>query len=641
MPPPKKNKGTFLKRHKKNFSKKEVLHSSIKAPHPRQPQKNRSKGRNSFLWRLSRWGLLAVLWLILICAGFLVFFAYDLPNLEDLKPGMRRPSIVFKSVEGVVLCTYGESQGKTYDLKDLSSFLPKAVIAIEDRRFYFHKGVDLVGLIRAAWTNMRHKAIVQGGSTLTQQLAKNLFLTPERSLKRKVQELMLAVWLERKFTKDQILTIYLNRVYLGSGTYGIGAAAHKYFGKSAKKLTLFESALLAGLLKAPSTHAPTLNPEKAHKRAEVVLQAMVEEGYITPWQKTEALVEILTPKLPDGKIEGVRYFCDWVLKELPKFVENLSFQDLVITTTLDPKLQKLADKVIEESLKKSKDFDGLQVALLSVSSDGAVRAMIGGRSYEKSQFNRAAQALRQSGSLFKVIVYLACLEGGFSMNDVVSDGPIRIGSWSPKNFQWESRGKISLKEAFGYSVNTSAVRLARKIGLTAIQKSARQLGITSSIPYNLSVALGTAEVSLLEMTSAFAVLANGGYGVEPFGILRIEDGSGKVLYDRRQKEKKRVISERVARAMQAMLHYVVTQGTGKAAAVPGLWIAGKTGTTQEKQDAWFIGFTEHLVTGIWVGIDSNQDASSYKKKKRQTGGGLPAQLFQKFMGEISKDLGKR
>lgn len=638
MSRPKNPRVSFLKSFKKKKLKGKLSQKEKRIFPEKSLKKGRQKNKVSLPWRLCRWAILTVLWMVLICGSFLAFFAYDLPNLESLKPGTRRPSIVFKSVEGITLCTYGESQEKSYVLKELSPFLSKAIIAIEDRRFYFHKGIDFMGLFRAAWINLRHKAIVQGGSTITQQLAKNLFLTPERSFKRKIQELILALWLEHEFTKDQILTIYLNRVYLGSGTYGVGAAARKYFKKSPRRLTLFESALLAGLLKSPSTNAPTLNPEKAHKRAEFVLQAMVEEGSITPWQKTEALVEVLTPKVADGKIEGIRYFCDWILKELPKYIENLSLQDLVIITTLDPKLQKLADKSIEHSLKKYPDFDGLQVALLSLSPDGAVRAMIGGRSYEKSQFNRAAQALRQSGSLFKVIVFLACLEAGQSMNDSIDDGPIRIGSWSPKNFQWESRGSISLKEALGHSVNTSAVRLARKVGIAAVQKTARQLGIKSMIPYNLSVALGTAEVSLLEMTAAFAVIANGGYRAEPFGILRIEDRGGKILYERRPKEKERIISPAIIIQMKEMLRFVITDGTGKSAAVPEVWISGKTGTTQEKQDAWFIGFTKYLVTGVWVGIDSKQDGIGYEKKKRQTGGGLPAVLFQNFMSGVSKKI---
>ncbi|MBS0186270.1 MAG: PBP1A family penicillin-binding protein [Proteobacteria bacterium] len=633
-PPSWRKEPTFLKKSQMQ-KKKGALYADTKSPSRKKTrQKGLKKRHRPFMGRLLKWFFLFLVWGVILGGFILGYFAYDLPNLESLKPGVRRPSITFKSFQGKTLCTYGDSQEKNYTLNEISPLLIKAVIAIEDRRFYTHKGIDLIGIARAFWINMRQKSVVQGGSTLTQQLAKNLFLTSQRSLKRKIQEVMLALWLEHTFTKDQILSIYLNRVYLGSGMYGVGAASHKYFHKSPSQLSLYESALLAGLLKAPSYYGSFQNKERAHQRAGVVLEAMIQAGMITPWEKTEALVQMFVPDVLDVKIEGIRYFCDWIMRELPKYIGDLNVQDLIITTTLDPRLQIEADKSIESALKTSTSYKDLQVALISLSLDGAVRAMIGGKSYEKSQFNRAYQALRQPGSLFKIFIFLSALESGRSSQDLISDAHIRIGKWAPKNYQWQSRGMISLKEALAYSVNTATVRLAQQIGLRALQRTAQNLGIKSPISNNLSVALGTSEVTLLEISSAFAIIANGGYKVEPYGIVRIETKNGKVLYERSPLKRESVISSEIATQMQIMLHDVVTYGRGKEAAVPGIWIAGKTGTTQQKQDAWFVGFTHHLVTGIWLGIDENEAKSALKKKKRPMGGGLPALLFKKFMGSI-------
>ncbi|HQS84013.1 MAG: hypothetical protein B7Y25_03745 [Alphaproteobacteria bacterium 16-39-46] len=631
-PPSSRQEPSLLKRSGKGH-KRGSLYADTKLLSRGKKIKKRplKKNQHAFLGKIIKWAFLCLIWGFILGGFILGYFAYDLPNLDSLKPGTRRPSITFKSFQGETLCTYGDSQEKDYTLNEISPSLINAVVAIEDRRFYDHKGIDLIGIARAFWINMRQKAFVQGGSTLTQQLAKNLFLTPQRSLKRKIQEVMLALWLEHTFTKKQILHIYLNRVYLGSGVYGVGAASHKYFNKSPGHLSLYEAALLAGLLKAPSFYAPIHNKERSHQRAMVVLEAMVQEGMITAWEKTEALVQMFSPQAMDIKIEGVRYFCDWIMRELPKYIGDLNVQDLVITTTLDPRLQIKADKSIETAFKASPAYKDLQVALISLSLDGAVRAMIGGKSYEKSQFNRAYQALRQPGSLFKVFIFLSALEAGRSSGDMISDASIRLGKWAPKNYQWESRGMISLKEALAYSVNTATVRLARQIGLSALQKTAKNLGIKSPISDNLSVSLGTSEVTLLEISGAFAVIANGGYKTEPYGIIRIATKKGKVLYERAPLKRESVTPPEVAVEMQEMLHGVVSYGRGKEASVPGVWIAGKTGTTQEKQDAWFVGFTRHLVTGIWLGIDENEAKSSLKKKKRPMGGGLPALLFKKFM----------
>ncbi len=588
----------------------------------------RSKEKKKSLSKLWRFLFLFFFWSFIILACIIAYWAYDLPDLSKLQPGSRRPHVTFITVEGRHLSSYGELQDKFYNLEELPSSLINAVLALEDKRFYHHKGIDVVGLARAFWTNLRYRSFRQGGSTLTQQLAKNLFLTPERSLKRKVQELFLALWLEHKFTKKQILSIYLNRVYLGAGTYGVGAAAEKYFKKKPKNLSLFESAVIAGLLKAPSAYSPFTSPEKARKRAETALERMEEEKYITSWQKAQALIEAWAPTYVQDKIEGVRYFTDWVMSQVPELINTQTPQDLVIVTTLDPRLQNLADASTEKALKDN-NFNELQVALLCMSSDGAVRAMIGGRSYEKSQFNRAVQGIRQPGSLFKMVVYLAALEKGKSPFDLIEDTPIKIGSWKPKNFQWESQGIISIQDSFAFSVNTSAVRLAREIGVSSIQKMAKKLGIQHPVSSNLSIALGTSESNLLEMTTAFAVIANGGFTVAPYGVLEIRTPKGEILYQKEKKNFERVVDEKIVHQMQEMLKEVVRRGTGKKAQVPGVDIAGKTGTTQERQDGWFVGFTPYLVTGVWLGLD--EEDASITKKHRTTGGQLPAYLFSLFM----------
>lgn len=624
-------------REEPTFSRKKERNEDLRGE-KREYKKSKSKSPKSkkvkkFAWPALRLITILSVWTLLLGGAFVGYIAYDLPSLESLKPGARKPSLTFKSVDGDVLSTYGEYQEKTYALSEISPTLIKAVIAIEDRRFYYHVGVDFYGLIRAAWQNMRAGTIVQGGSTLTQQLAKNLFLTPERSLKRKVQEVLLAFWLEQRFTKDQILTIYLNRVYFGSGTYGVGAAASKYFSKTPGNLNLFEAALIAGLLKAPSSYAPTQHPERARARCETVLDAMVEMGAITSWEKTEALVERLAPPSQAQKIEGVRYFTDWVKSEIGRLLPNLAAQDLVVTTTLDPTLQNKADKAIEQALA-SKEYDGLEVSLVSMSVDGAVRAMIGGRSYEQSQFNRATQSLRQPGSLFKLFVYLAALEKGSTPDDITSDEPIRIGTWSPKNYGWKSIGRVTVRQAFAHSINTSTVRMGQKVGVPAIQEIAKKLGIRSPISSNLSITLGTSEVRLIEMTNAFAIIANGGTRTEPFGVLRIEDKAGNVLYERVRPEPVVVLTPEIVSTMDGMLLDVVTYGTGRAAQVAGLKIAGKTGTTQEKRDAWFIGYTPHLVTGVGVGIDEEGSETT----KRSTGGQIPAQLFHQYMSALNSSI---
>ncbi|MBT5540281.1 MAG: PBP1A family penicillin-binding protein [Alphaproteobacteria bacterium] len=595
----------------------------VKSPKRASPKKKKGK---PFKWGVVRIGLILFIWASVIGTATLGWYAYDLPDIRHLKPGTRRASISLLTTEGQTLAIYGETSGRPLKVEDAPTSLLQAIFAIEDHRFYDHWGLDFFGLLRAFYTNIREGRVVQGGSTLTQQLAKNVFLSSNRSIRRKVQEVILAFWLEHKFTKDQILSIYLNRVYLGRGAFGFEAAAQTYFNKPVRFLTLLESAVLAGLLKAPSRYSPASNPELALKRAKVVLMKMVDVGFISEQTKEAALDQGLQLKKMPEKIEGVRYFTDWIVDELPLYVSDMN-RDLVVVTTLDPPLQKKADKALAQGLKDFK-LEDEQVALLSMSPDGAVRAMVGGNAYGKTQFNRATQALRQSGSIFKFFVYLAALEAGLDYKTPVKDGPVRFGNWRPKNYGWKSRGEISLKDAFAYSVNTAAVRFAHQIKVAPIKEMANRLGVKHPMADDLTMALGSSDVTLLELTGAFSVVSNGGYQVEPYGILQVRDRSGVVLYKRESVSRKRLLSSHVAQSMDGLLNAVMEYGTGKGGRVEGLRGASKTGTSQSYRDAWYIGYTSHLTTGIWMGHDLG------KPMNKITGGKIPARLWKAYMQSL-------
>jgi penicillin-binding protein 1A len=513
----------------------------------------------------------------------------------------------------------------------MSPYLPQAVVATEDRRFYSHFGIDLIGLFRAGVADLRAGHVVQGGSTITQQLAKNLFLTPERSFSRKIRETLLALWLERRFTKDEILDIYFNRVYLGAGAYGIDAAAHRYFGKSAKNLDLFESAVIAGLLKAPTRFSPANDRERAAARAGQVLQRMVEAGYITAADATAAEKQGPSLAATLGNRPGTRYFADWVAEQMHDFA-GTDDRDLTIRTTLDPRLQAAAEAAIGEALAKSGGRLGVgQGALVALAPDGAVQAMVGGRDYGESQFNRATQAQRQPGSSFKPFVYLAGLEAGLRPTDHFVDAPIRIGNWEPHNYLDKYIGDVSLAEALAQSINTVAVQVAQRAGPANVVAVASRLGVTSPLSPDPSIALGTNEVNLLELVSAYAPFANGGTGVIAYGITEIKDAAGKVLYRRTGSGPGQVVAPDMVAMMDTMMEGVVGHGTGKAAALPRP-IAGKTGTTQDYRDAWFVGFTADLVAGVWFGNDDDTPM------KKVTGGSLPAAAWHSFMLAATKNM---
>ncbi len=570
-----------------------------------------------------RWAMIVAIWSGVALGGLVAWYAYDLPDLEKLETHARRASITLLATDGSVLASYGDLYGGTVRFDDLPPFLVQAIVATEDRRFFDHPGFDPIGVLRAAFANLRAGAIRQGGSTITQQLAKNLFLTQARTLRRKVQEVLLALWLEARFTKQQILTLYVNRVYLGAGTYGAEAAARRYFGKSVRDVNLYEAAMLTGLLKAPSRLAPTRDPAPARRRAILVLDNMVKNGFLSADDARRA-VRGGAGTAPAVGGNSVRYFADWVLDRATGYVGH-SDRDLVVVTTLDARLQRLAAGRLAALLKRSGPRAGVsQGAVVALSPSGAIRAMVGGRDYRESQFNRVTQALRQPGSAFKLFVYLAGLEAGMSPDDHMSDVPLRIGGWRPRNYDGRYRGDITLRQALAQSINTVAVRVSERAGRGRVIDAARRLGITTPLRSHPSLALGAGEVTLLGLTAAYGVLPNGGFAVWPHGISEIRDRQGRVLYRRAGSGAGQVIAPVHVGQLTGMLREVIASGTGRGAAL-GRPAAGKTGTSQEFRDAWFIGFTAGLVTGVWLGNDDS------RPMKQVTGGGLPARLWRNFM----------
>ena len=585
----------------------------------------RRRGVGSGILRgLARTAVLLLLWAVIIGGGVLGYFALTLPDTGELTRAERRPSVTVLAADGSLLATFGELFGQPLTLQEMSPYLPKAVIATEDRRFYSHFGIDPIGLLRAAAANSTAGHVVQGGSTITQQLAKNLFLTPERSLPRKIRETLLALWLEHRFTKDQILEIYLNRVYLGAGTYGVDAAAHRYFGKSARSTTLYESAAIAGLLKAPARFNPTHDPDKAAARTARVLANMVEAGFVTESQVANAAKEGTSRPAVAATRSGARYFADWIAEQLNDFA-GAGSRDLTVTTTLDPVLQAEAEAVVAETIARDGPKAAVsQGALVAMSPDGAVRTMVGGRDYNSSQFNRATQAQRQPGSAFKPFVYLAGLEAGLRPSDPFVDAPIRIGNWQPRDYTGRYQGEMTLAEGLAQSINTIAVQVAQHAGIRKVIAVAHRLGISSDLAPEMSLALGTGEVNLLELVSAYAPFANGGIGVWPHGIAEIRDSAGNLVFRRSGSGVGRVMSAEFAGTMNELLSGVIGHGTGRSAALPRP-AAGKTGTTQDYRDAWFIGYTADLVAGVWLGNDD------YSPTNKVTGGSLPAQTWRQFM----------
>ncbi len=591
------------------------------------PPTRRKKRRAG--WFILRWGLILGIWAIVIAGLVLAVFAYDLPRPEAALDAARRPSLTLSDTTGHIYASFGDVVGEPLRLSDLPPFLPAAAVSVEDRRFWSHPGFDFIGIARAITVNIARGRMVQGGSTITQQVAKNLFLTNARTAKRKVQELLLTVWLEQHFTKSEILEIWLNRVYLGSGAWGVDAAAQMYFGLSARKLNLWQSAVIAGLPRAPSRFSPRVDPKAAATRGREVLTAMVETGAITADAAREASAAIA---FPPRSTTGAGYFADWAAERAQSVVATGS--DAAIRTTLDPRIQAL----VESRLATLLDGAGAnaqvgQGAVVVIdAATGAVRAMAGGRDYKTGPYNRAVVARRQPGSSFKLFVWLAALEHGLRPDDTVLDAPIRVGTWQPTNFDGKFHGEVSLEDALAESLNTASVRLLQASGgPRKVAALAARLGLADPFPPNDTLALGTGEVGLLELAGAYATVFNGGRLVTPRALEEVvADGKPVTLTP---VASTRVLDPDLAAMMVRMLGAVVSRGSGKAAAVPGRLVAGKTGTTQDFRDAWFMGALNPgspggLVIGVWLGNDDNRPMAGI------TGGSLPARLFHDIAVEL-------
>lgn len=584
----------------------------------RKRKKRESKQRVA-----NRRRLLFLSLILVITFGFYLLYCFiTLPDIDKAVTRTRQPSTTITAENGNEVQTFGN----VYSAVVMPDYLPKhvteAILATEDRRFYSHFGFDIIAFSRAMVTNAIAGRYAQGGSTITQQVAKNLFLTSQKNIKRKTQELLLAFWLEHKFSKDQILALYLNRVYLGAGTYGIEAAANKYFQKTSADLNLKEAAIIAGMLKAPSRYNPIASPERANQRAAVVLQNMVDEGYITEAQKEQALKMKTGPEVSD-KVNGGKYFADWVYNEVNAYIGERE-NDIYVYTTLDQNIQEAAEQILDQTIKANRGKNVTQGAAVVLDMNGAVKAMVGGINYEKSQFNRAIAALRQPGSAFKTFVYLTALQNGYKPSDTIGDYPITIGSWAPENIDKRTHGEVSLEMALAKSYNLATVNLAENLPKSQIIRNAKKMGITTEIQNTPSMALGTFEVKVIDMAVAYSAIANGGYATWPYAIKEIYTRDGYQLYMRENDSANRILDENVAGDMSGMLADVINWGTGKKAKLP-FFAAGKTGTSQDYRDAWFVGFTDKYVAAVWLGNDDNSPM------KKVTGGTLPAEIWKKIM----------
>jgi penicillin-binding protein 1A len=568
--------------------------------------------------------LLLLAWGVIFGAVFWTHFLSDLPDVKELLVKGTSRDITVLDDEGRLIARRGLTQGARVDVARLPAYVPNAFIAIEDRRFRSHLGLDPIGLIRAAFENVAAGHVRQGGSTLTQQLAKNLFLDSNRTFARKSQEAMLAIYLEQRYSKDQILTLYLNRVYFGAGVYGIEAAAQRFFGKPAERLTLPEAAMLAGSVKAPARYNPLADFDASLARAAVVLRAMQECGFISDKMRTAA--QATRPRIVrSAGTPGAGYFADWIISRLSGYATG-DDGALIVETTFDLNTQAAAERAVSASLSaQGAALHVSEAALVAMTPDGAVRAMVGGRSYAQSSYNRATDAMRQPGSAFKPFVYLAAFEHGHAPDDVMRDGPVDIGGWKPDDYEGKYEGDISLTRAFAKSSNVIAAQLTEEVGAAVVAKTAHRLGIASPLEAVASLALGTSTVTPLELTAAYVPFADGGDAIVPYGIIRIRNRAGKILFTRHGEDASPVIAPPNLAQMTGLLVESVTTGTGRAARLADRPTAGKTGTTQDYRDAWFVGFTADLVCGVWIGNDDNSPM------RRATGGGMPARIFHNFM----------
>ncbi|WP_425341792.1 transglycosylase domain-containing protein [Citromicrobium bathyomarinum] len=566
-------------------------------------------------------GLAALVVLFLLLA--VAFAARSLPSYEELKAAQTAQTIVVRAADGSEIVELGPSYGEWLDKEEIPAVMKQAMIAVEDRRFYSHFGVDIWRTGGAFLEPiMGSRARVAGTSTITQQLARNVFLNSNRTIDRKLREAVLALALEAKFDKEQILELYLNKVYFGGGAYGVDSASRKFFSHPATELSTAEAAIIAGLVKAPSRYSPTADVDAAVGRAQVVLRLMREQGRITAEQ---ASVDPSAVKLKEETGQNsVRYFTDWALPQLDILLPN-TLEPIEVWTTIDIGMQGAATAAI-----KSNAPEGAQGALVALDRDGAIRALVGGTDYVTSNFNRATVAQRQPGSAWKLFVYLAALESGYRVDDTVVDAPITIGDWSPRNYNGRFAGEMTVRQAFAYSVNTVAAQLGNEVGFGTVASMARRFGITSEISTFPSMVLGSSTVRLLDMTRAFAAVSAGGMAVEPYGIVKVTTTGGETLYQHEQSREVRLVPDYVATQMTDLLQAAVQTGTGRAAQI-GRPVAGKTGTTSSNKDGYFVGFSSGITTGVWMGRDDNKAVSGL------SGGRAPAQAFAAFMRFAVKD----
>ena len=576
-----------------------------------------SRTKRTFV-TLLKLGLYGTLLSVIALVVAVVVAMNSLPSYSEL---VRRDDlgqmIRVRAADGSVLMSLGPSFGQWLPYRQIPDVMKDAMVAVEDRRFRSHLGVDPIGLARAVKVRIDRGRWVQGGSTITQQLARNIFLTNTRTFGRKAREAILALALERRFTKDQILELYLNRVYFGGGAYGIDAASRRFFGHSARELELSEAAIIAGLVKAPSNYSPTADAEAARGRAGVGLAEMVENGFLSPAAAAAAEPQEVRI-VPTPKQNSVRYFTDWVLPQLDTLIDE-TVEPIEVWTTLDLDMQRAGDRAINANTPA-----GAQGALVALDRDGAIRAMVGGKDYVSSLYNRSTQAQRQPGSSFKLFVYLAALEAGYQPDTAVVDAPITINGWSPRNSSRTFRGQVTLRQAFAQSLNTVSARLGQELGFRTVADMAQRFGITSPVNTQPSMVLGTSDVRLLDMTRAFAAVARKGVAVVPYGIRRVTTTDGVVLYGHESNESRVLVAPWVAAQMTDLLQTAVLEGTGRAAQI-GRPVAGKTGTTSSNKDGWFIGFSSGITTGVWMGRD---DAKAIPGLQ---GGRAPAAAFADFM----------
>ncbi|QUD90662.1 PBP1A family penicillin-binding protein [Phenylobacterium montanum] len=548
-----------------------------------------------------------------------------LPDVSNLNNVRREPTITYVDRSGVMIGMRGGRYGPPVDLNRLPAYVPAAFVSIEDRRFYEHMGFDPVGIARAVAADITKGRTAEGASTITQQLARNLFLTPDQTMERKAQELALAVMIEQKYTKKQILALYLSRVYFGNGAYGLEAASQRYFGKPAAKLSIAEAAALAGVLKSPTHYNPLDEPQRSAERAKIVLAAMVDTGAITEAQRRKAEAHPIRV-YAQAASASAQYFVDWVDGQTRSFLGGAPKQDLVVQTTLDLPLEEIAAKTTASVVARDARQGVQQAALVALDSAGRVRSMVGGVDYGESQFNRAVAAHRQAGSSWKPFVYLTAMEAGQTPEMQVVDEPVTINGWSPHNYEPEYLGTITLQDALAHSVNTVAARLADQVGRNNVAQTAKRLGISSPINTDPAMALGTTQVTPLEMAQAYSTFADGGLGSSAYGVESIKTSAGKVLFQHRAQPQPQLIANPALSEMNQMLRAVVTSGTGVHDAIPGYDIAGKTGTTSDYKDAWFCGFTGGFTTVVWVGRDDSTPMI------RVAGAGAPSEIWRGFMG---------